>query len=85
MNQIRPILALVLIATTFVGCGSAKKDPFRIRPGMSKQQVEDVAGEPDSTPRCWLYQATKLGTGIEGLRICFAHGVVSLIQTSQHA
>jgi len=76
----------VLVAV-LAGCGGSHKASgvFAVKNGMTKQQVQKVAGTPyRAGANCWLYHASKKGTSIDGMRFCFTNGHVSLIQTAVH-
>ncbi len=79
-------LALVVLVGVLAGCGGSKATGvFAVKKGMTKQQVQKLAGSPyRSGPNCWLYHASKKGTSIDGMRFCFSNGQVSLVQTSVH-
>jgi hypothetical protein len=50
--------------------------------GMTNAEVANTAGMPNRpTLRCWLYSPTR---GKNGLRVCFNHARVSLVQGSVH-
>jgi hypothetical protein len=78
--------SLLVLVGALAGCGASKAtDVFAIKNGMTKQQVQKLAGSPYRLGRnCWLYHASKEGTTIDGMRFCFTNGHVSLIQTSAH-
>ncbi len=80
-------LGLVVLVVVLAGCGGSKTTRvFAVKKGMTKQQVQKLAGSPyRSGPNCWLYHASKKGTPIDGMRFCFTHGRVSLVQTSVHS
>jgi hypothetical protein len=73
------------------GCGGGAKahDPFAIKKGMTPDQVRATAGKPYRVGGpygrgCWFYRAEKNGTSIDGVRLCFKSGGVSLLQTAEH-
>jgi hypothetical protein len=81
------LVSSVLVAVgTLPGCGGNKATGvFAVEKGMSKQQVQKLAGSPyRSGPNCWLYHASKKGTSIDAMRFCFTNGQVTLIQTGVH-
>jgi hypothetical protein len=88
MTRLKAALIPLLAAVTAVlsGCGANdSRDVFAVKRGMTKQQVRATAGAPDRVGRrCWLYRAKKHGTSIDGLRVCFSDGRVSLKQISMH-
>jgi hypothetical protein len=59
---------------------------------MTEAQVRALAGDPQvAGPRCWLYRFVLKNSGnqvngssINGMRLCFTQGRVSLAQTSLH-
>ena len=59
---------------------------------MTRAQVRALAGNPQvAGPRCWLYRfvlndgTTQMnGSSIDGMRLCFTDGRVSLVQTAVH-
>jgi hypothetical protein len=60
---------------------------WAVRLGMSDREVASVAGAPipwRSGPHCWLYHASKAGTSIDRLRVCFKAGRVAAIQAGVH-
>lgn len=76
---------------------ATKTEPRRssalaVKKGMTEEQVRALAGEPQvAGPRCWLYRFVLANSGnqisgssIDGVRLCFTHGRVSLVQTSLH-
>lgn len=80
-------LGLLVLVAVLAGCGGSHKATgvFAVKDGMTKQQVQKLAGSPyHAGPNCWLYRASKKGTSIDGMRFCFTNGEVSLIQTSVH-
>jgi outer membrane protein assembly factor BamE (lipoprotein component of BamABCDE complex) len=79
-------LGLVVLVAVLAGCGdSTASGVFAVKKGMTKQQVQKLAGSPYRFgPNCWLYDASKKGTSIDGMRFCFTQGQVSLVQTSVH-
>ena len=79
-----PILATVTVAIS--GCGVKNShNVFAVKRGMTEEQVRATAGAPDRiSHRCWLYGVKKTGTSIDGLRVCFTDGRVSLTQVSLH-
>jgi hypothetical protein len=80
-------LTSLVLATMLSGCDSSYKATgvFAVKKGMTKQQVQQVAGTPNrAAPNCWLYDASKNGTSIDSMRFCFTSGQVSLIQTGVH-
>jgi len=62
-------------------------NPLSAIAGMTDAQIADMFGPPipwRSGPRCWDYHASKAGTSVDGVRICFRQGVVSEVQRSMH-
>jgi hypothetical protein len=62
-------------------------DVWAVRIGMSDREVASTAGAPipwRSGPHCWLYHASKAGTPIDRLRVCFKAGRVAAIQYGIH-
>jgi hypothetical protein len=82
------MVLLALLAVAAGGCGGSRKPTgvFDIKTGMTKQQVQRLAGRPYQVgTRCWLYRASKpSNTSIDGMRFCFTNGRVSLVQTAVH-
>lgn len=73
--------------TLLAACATSHRPAgvFAVERGMTKRQVQKLAGAPyRAGPNCWLYHAAKSGTGIDGMRICFTRGRVSLVQTAVH-
>ena len=66
--------------------------PLAVKKGMTKAQVRALAGEAQvAGSDCWLYRFVLKNSGnqlngssINGMRSCFTHGRVSLVQTAQH-
>jgi hypothetical protein len=57
---------------------------------MTEANVVATAGKPYRRGGpygrgCWFYRASKKGTSIDGMRLCFMSGRVSLVQTAMHA
>jgi hypothetical protein len=79
------IAVLITITVALTACGPKHDNVFAVKRGMTKQEVRATACAPSRTGRhCWLYHAKKHGTSIEGMRICFTDGRVSLKQISMH-
>jgi outer membrane protein assembly factor BamE (lipoprotein component of BamABCDE complex) len=90
----RSAFALIVLAAALTGCGShtvtrtvtVQDDPFAVKKGITKQQVQTVAGSPvaGSPPSpgrdCWFYAPSEQGILIHAIRFCFTNGRVSLIQ-----
>jgi hypothetical protein len=85
----RPKLALAVLvglAAALSACGAHHShNVFAVKLGMTKQQVRSTAGAPyRAGRRCWQYHAKKSGTSIDGMRLCFTNGRVSVKQISVH-
>ena len=53
-------------------CSEALAD---VHSGMSRASVRSTLGQPDRTPRCWIYGwPTASKSSVAGARICFANG-----------
>lgn len=53
--------------------------------GTSRADVRAALGAPDSSPRCWRYSWPAVtSSGVDGARVCFTRGRVSLVQTAVH-
>jgi hypothetical protein len=77
--------AAVVVAIVAAGCGGRQPNALSIRVGMTRSQVVDTAGAPVRPgPRCWLYRASKRGTAIDAVRVCFAGAKVAHVQTGVH-
>jgi hypothetical protein len=62
-------------------------DVWAVKVGMTDRQVAAIAGAPvpwRSGPRCWQYRASRAGTSVDGLAVCFVSGRVSEIKTAVH-
>ena len=80
-------LTFLVLAALVSVCDSGHKATgvFAVKKGMTKQQIQQVAGTPyRAGSNCWLYHASKKGTPIDAMRFCFTSGQVSLIQTGLH-
>ena len=63
-----------------------QKAAFDIRLGMTRADVQAVAGDPfKDGPVCWIYRAHRTAQpNVTGVRVCFAKGVVASVQISTH-
>jgi hypothetical protein len=62
-------------------------DVWAVEVGMSDREVASTAGAPipwRSGSHCWLYHASKPGTPIDRLRVCFKAGYVATIKLAVH-
>jgi hypothetical protein len=82
------LLLLLVVVVLLAACGGSQKATgvFAVKKGMTEQQVQNLAGPTyrGSGPNCWLYQASKKGTAVDGMRFCFRNGKVFRIQTAVH-
>lgn len=55
----------------------------KVHLGVSRANVRSNLGQPDRTPRCWIYGwPTAPKSSVAGARICFANGRSVLVQVS---
>jgi hypothetical protein len=82
------LIPFVILSVFVVGCGGSHKATgvFAVEKGMTRQQVRMLAGPTyrGSGRDCRLYRASRKGTAIDGMRLCFSDGRVSEIQTAVH-
>jgi hypothetical protein len=67
---------------------TGRADPLTAKSGMTDVEVADAFGAPipwNSGPSCWLYHASKAGTSIDRVQVCFVNGVVSHVYLGMHA
>lgn len=85
-RQARLLSGLIVLLLLAACGGSQRAGVFAVKKGMTKEQVQKLAGRTyrSSGPDCWLYHASRHGTAIDGMRFCFTDGKVSGIQTAVH-
>jgi hypothetical protein len=91
MKLLALVAATLAFASGVAACGGSgsANGPFAVRKGMTAKEVRATAGAPYRVGGpygrgCWFYRAVKRGTSIDGMRFCFSHGRVSLVQTATH-
>ncbi len=83
-------VALSVMMAGVAACGGGQQpNPFAIKKGMTQPKTIATAGRPFRRGgpygrHCSFYRASKKGTSIDGMRVCFKQGRVSVVQTAVH-